>query len=167
MILEYGVYQLDIDADRTRHFYSDQNYEFCTCSGCRNFSEAYPMIPDVVQQFFQQFGIDIGKPAEITPVFSSDGNLTYYDGFYHICGTILKGKDPWIKIAERTFQLDDQYALKLTEHFKVFFVEKCAMVDKDFPAPAIQMEIQCYIPWVLDEPNPYFFESKDNESPAP
>ena len=157
MIFESGVYQLDIDVERTRHFYANEDFEFCTCAGCRNFSRAYHLFPEAVQQFFGKFGIDIGKPAEITAYNSSDGNLTYYDGFYHICGTILAGKDPWLQVGERAYQLDEQYALKVTNDFSVFFTEKCALVDKEFPTPVIQMEIQCNIPWVLEESNPYYY----------
>lgn len=155
MFFKSGVYQLDIDIDRTRHFYENDDYEICTCAGCRNFSKAYRFLPEAVQQFFRQFGADIGKPAEITAYDSSDGNLTYYDGFYHICGTILAGKDPYLQVGERAFQLDERYVLKLTDDFSVFFTEKCALVDHDFPSPVIQMEIQGNIPWMLEEPNPY------------
>ena len=157
MIFEAGVYKLDIDLDRTRQFYKNKDWEFCTCAGCRNFVKAYPLITEVVQQFFEQFGIDIGKPAEITAYNSNDGNMTFYDGFYHICGTVLAGKNPFRQIDARAYQLDEQYALKLTDDFSVFFTERCALVDKDFPRPVIQMEIQCNIPWVLDEPNPYHY----------
>ena len=106
MIFESGVYQMDIDVERTQHFYANEDFEFCTCAGCRNFSKAYHLFPEAVQQFFRKFGIDIGKPAEITAYNSSDGNLTFYDGFYHICGTILAGKDPWLQVGERAYQLD-------------------------------------------------------------
>ena len=68
MIFESGVYQLDIDVERTRHFYANEDYEFCTCAGCRNFAQAYHLLPETVQQFFGKFGIDIGKPAEITAI---------------------------------------------------------------------------------------------------
>lgn len=158
MIFEFGEYKLDIDIDRTRRFYETTDDSLgCDCAGCRNFRKAYPLIPDAVQGFFRQLGVDIGKPAEMTAYNSFDGNETNYDGFYHICGTILAGKDPWLQVGERAYQLDEQYALKLTEDYSVFFTEKCALVDKDFPAPVIQLEIQSNIPWVLEEPNPYHY----------
>jgi hypothetical protein len=157
MIFESGVYRLDIDADRTQHFYESEDYESCTCAGCRNFAIACHLFPEAVHQFFEQFGIKIGQPAEITAYNSSDGNTTYYDGFYHICGSILAGNDPWLQVGERAYQLDEQYALKVTNDFSVFFTDKCALVEENFPSPVIQMEIQCTIPWVLDEPNPYHY----------
>ena len=51
MIFESGVYQLDIDVERTQHFYANEDFEFCTCTGCRNFSRAYHLFPEAVQQF--------------------------------------------------------------------------------------------------------------------
>lgn len=156
MIFRSGIYELDVDVDRTRQFYTNENYEFCTCAGCRNFSKAYSLLPEVVQRFFQQFGIHMGKPAEISAYNSVDGNSTFYGGFYHICGTVLTGKNPWQKTGKRTYSLDQRYALNLTGDCSVFFTDACSLVEKDFPAPVIQMEFQCSIPWVLEEPNPYY-----------
>lgn len=161
MIFEFGEYKLDIDVDRTHRFY--ETYETvddslgCNCAGCRNFRIVYSSIPDTVQGFFRQLGVDIGKPTELTAYNSSDGNLTFYDGFYHICGTILAGKDPWLQVGEGVYQLNEEYTLNLTNDFLVFFTEKCALVDPDFPTPVIQMEVRCNLPWGLDEPNPYHY----------
>ena len=62
-----------------------------------------------------------------------------------------------MQVGEKSYRLNEQYALKVTEDVSVFFTERCALVEKDFPAPVIQMEIQCNVAWVLDEPNPYFY----------
>jgi hypothetical protein len=83
--------------------------------------------------------------------------MTFYDGFYHLCGTILAGKNPIRQIDAHAYELDKQYALKLTDDFSVFFTERCALVEPNVPRPVIQMEIQCNIPWVLEEPNPYHY----------
>ena len=157
MIFEFGKYKLDIDVDRTRQFYQNEDYEFCTCAGCRNFAKAYPFLPDAVQGFFRQLGVDIGKPAEITAYVSRDGNMTFYDGFYHICGSILDGREPFIQIDERHFQLDERMTIKLTPDHFIYFTSKCGLVEKDFPTPVIQLEIQGNIPWVLNESNPYYY----------
>jgi len=85
MIVKFCEYILDIDIDRTRRFYETADDSLgCDCAGCRNFCKAYPLIPEAVQDFFQQLGVDIGKPAEMTAYVSHDGNLTLYGGFYHI-----------------------------------------------------------------------------------
>ena len=158
MIFEMGMYRLDIDVDRTKQFYNNAEYDDCECPGCRNFAKACHLLPETVQQFFQQFGIDIANPAEKSAYCSKDeGRTSYYHGFYHICGSILEGKYPWLQVGERTYQLDENYSLKITPDFSVFFRNECSLVHKDFPTPVIQMEFLCeHIPWVLDQPNPYF-----------
>ena len=47
--------------------------------------------------------------------------------------------------------------IKLTPDHFAYFPSKCGLVDEDFPTPVIQLEIQGNIPWVLNEPNPYFY----------
>ena len=156
MIFEFGEYKLDIDAARTRRFYETAEDFLCDCAGCRNFRKAVPMVPDAVHAFFRQFGVSIGNPAEMTAYVSRDGNTTYYGGFYHICGTILAGKDPWQEVGDGVHQLNAHCARGPHKDFSVFFTEMCALVEEDFPTPVIQMEVECHLPWVLEEPNPYF-----------
>lgn len=150
--------KLDIDIDRTRCFYEtvDDSLGF-DCAGCRNFRIAYPLIPDAVQGFFRQLGVDIGKPAEMTAYVSHDGNLTLYDGFYHICGSILKSPKLFIQIDEKHSQLDENATIKLTPDHFAYFTSECALVEKEFPTPVIQMGIHGNIPWVLEESNPYHY----------
>ena len=158
MIFEFGTFKVDVDVERTRRFYETVEDQLgCECAGCRNFRKAYPLLPDAVQAFFRQLGVDIGKPAEATAYNSYDGNLTFYDGFYHICGTILEGREPFIQVDKRHFQLDKNMTINLTPDYFAYFTSKCGLVDEDFPTPVIQLEIQGNIPWVLDEPNPYFY----------
>ena len=158
MIFEFGEYKLDIDIDRTRRFYETVDDSLgCDCAGCRNFRKAYPLIPDAVQGCFRQLGVDIGKPAEMTAYVSHDGNLTLYDGFYHICGSILKSPTLFIKIDEKHSKLNENATIKLTPDHFVYFTKECALVEKEFPTSIIQLEIQGDIPWVLDEPNPYHY----------
>ena len=46
----------------------------------------------------------------------------------------------------------------LSEGFCVAFKSACDLLPEDFPAPAIQMEFEHRMPWVLEEPNPYIYE---------
>ena len=158
MIFEFGEYKLDIDIDRTRRFYETVDDSLgCDCAGCRNFRKAYPLIPDAVQGFFRQLGVDIGNPAEMTAYVSHDGNLTLYDGFYHICGSIVKSPKLFIKIDDKHSQLDENATIKLTADHFAYFTNECGLVENEFPTPVIQLEIQGTIPWVLNEPNPYHY----------
>lgn len=155
MIFEYGVYKLDVDVDRTRQFYEAAENILCDCAGCRNFAKAQRLISGVAHPFFQQFGIDFGKPIEMSAINSADGNMTLYDGFYYICGTILAGKNPWQQAGENMRQLDAQYVLKPDDNLQLYFTEEQFLIDTDFPAPVVQMNVNCSIPWVLQEANPY------------
>ena len=93
----------------------------------------------------------------MTAYVSHGGNMTLYDGFYHICGSILDGPDLYIRIDERNRQLDLNATIKLTPDHFAYFTNECGLVADDFPSPVIQLEIQGYVPWVLEEPNPYYY----------
>lgn len=155
MILEIGIYRLDIDVNRTKSYYSADYVIGCDCDGCRNFVKAANRMPEDVKIFLRKFGIDPGKPAEVSAVHSPDGCETLYSGFYHICGTILEGTEPWVKVSKKQFRLDERYAIPLSGDFSFFFTANCHLLAPDFPLPAIQLEFTGYLPWVLDEPNPY------------
>ena len=88
-------------------------------------------------------------------LFSPDGSKTFYDGFFHICGTILKGNDPWIQTGPKSRRLDPDYLIDLTADSSAYIIGDCGLVDAAFPRPVIQLHISFALPWVLDEPNPY------------
>ena len=155
MQIKIGIYELNVDVERTRRFYQENGGITCDCSGCRNFNLAVSQLSDTVQDFFRQFGIDPTKPAEISAVYAPSDDSIFYDGFYHISGTILSGTDPWIQIGEKHFTLDQQYLIKLDDENTVFFSGDVHLLEENFPTPAFQIEIQFTLPWVLPEPNSY------------
>ena len=73
----------------------------------------------------------------------------------HICGTILEGKEAFVQIAPRCTQVNPDYQLHIGEDYTVFFHNRIGLLGEDFPRPVIQMEVAMYIPWVLDEKDPY------------
>lgn len=150
-----GPYHIDVNVQETQAFYRKAYDIGCDCAGCKNFIQAVLFLPEDVKAFFAQFGIDPAKPAEISVYHSVDGIETLYGGFYHICGTILSGNNPWVQVGKKQYQLKEEYAIKLSNDFSVFFTEDCSLVDDDFPSPVIQMEFTGNLPWVIHEPNPY------------
>lgn len=139
MEVQYGLYVLDIDIQKTRSFYqkADPVTAGCSCSGCRNFEKSFKTLPDEIKRFFDALGIDGKKPAEVyTNTVNADG-LVSYGGFYHLCGRLLRGESAWVAVSK---------------DFHVSFVEDCDLVEDDFPEPVLQMEIEANIPWVLGEP---------------
>lgn len=155
MLLEIGPYRLDVDVEKTRAFYAGQDGTGCDCAGCRNYQKAVPALAEPVQAFLMQFGIDPGKPAEMSAVHSPDGRETLYDGFFHICGTFLSSVDLWIQTEPKRFDLKPEYRINLDSVDCAYITKDCALVNQAFPRPVIQLNITFSLPWVLEEPNPY------------
>lgn len=157
MIFEFGVYKLDVDVEKTAAYYASTGGITCDCPGCRNYSAAIPMLSAPIRDFLNQFGIDCSKPGEMSVTHSPDGNETWYNGTLYFCGTILEGKEPFIRIGEREFRLDQRYELDF-ENGSVHFIDECNKYRIGCPKPAIQAQVNYCLPWVLDEPNPYFWK---------
>lgn len=157
MIFEFGQYKVDIDVCKTQNFYENAAFvsEGCSCDGCQNFEKAVAALPQVVQSFFTQLGIDMGKICECyVNCVNEDGTLLY-GGFYHVCGVILSGDSAWIKIDENTAYWETENAFRVSRNFCVCFQESVDLLEEDFPQPAIQLEILADIPWVLEKENSY------------
>lgn len=156
MIFDIGIYQLDIDVEKTAAFYRTDGGITCDCAGCRNYVKAVEELPADVLQFFRQFGVDPAKPIEVSATPAIDEDSVYYGGFYYVCGIFLRDTEPWIQTAEKEFRFDQQCWVDLDDHRSVFFMKpRWGILDENFPTPVIQMEIGFTLPWVLDEPNPY------------
>lgn len=155
MIFDIGIYQLDIDAEKTKLFYTNADGIGCDCDGCRNYAQAVKSLPSPVLQFFHQFGIDPEKPAEVYANYAPSKDTVHYGGFYHVCGTILAGTEPWVYVDPNCYHLDDQYQIQLSNDHSVYITQQIHLLENGFPQPVIQIEIVFIMPWVLNEPNPY------------
>lgn len=155
MIIDLGIYQLDIDAERTAAFYSSADGIGCDCDGCQNYAQAVSFLPEPVLRFLQQFGIDPAKPAEVYIHYAPSRDTAFYGGFYHVCGRILKGTNPWIQTGKKSFSLDERYRVHLSENCSVFITDEIQLLEDGFPAPVVQIEIEFILPWVLQIPNTY------------
>ncbi len=154
MLFQLGDYQLDIDIERTRAFYQAAEVitDGCVCDGCSNYLLAADGFPQSVKEFFTMLGIDIRKAAEIITWCSEDGGKSlFYGGFYHICGRIVNHVDCWEENGARN---DTMYPI--AAGYAVGFTESVSLLEKDFPIPALQMEISFRnVPWLLETKNPY------------
>lgn len=156
MIFEQGVYRLDVDVERTRVFYEAEPGICCTCAGCRNFAALGERMPERIGGFLRQFGLDPGKPVEMSAVVAPDRNSVFYDGWYHICGRILEGTDPMEQVGPKQWKTKEEYFLPLDDNGgTVLFQAKRDLLSAGFPEPVIQVSVMCVMPWVLDEENPY------------
>ena len=154
MIFQEGVYLIEHDPARTRDFYATASDTLCDCSGCRNFRAAVSQMPEALRSFLEQFGIDPAKPAEMSVLCTVTKDKLCYNGFYHLCSQIQEGSEPFIQTGERAFQLGQRYVITLDE-VQLWVRPDCALMDPDFPRPAIQLEVIFNLPWVLEEENTY------------
>ena len=151
MLMEIGKYKLDIDIEKTRHFYEKAAAvsETCSCDGCQNFGKAVDTLPDMVREFFSNLGIDLRKMCECYVLGVNENGTLLYGGFSHICGKLLKGE------CSRQQADNDGPVFYITPDFSVSFREETDLLEPDFPAPVIQLEFSADIPWVLDKDNSY------------
>lgn len=145
MVFQFGQFKVDIDVEKTQEFYKSMNLvsKGCQCSGCRNYEIAIDILPNEVKNFFDTIGIDMKKVTEVYVNVANPDNSLYYEGFYHLCGSLLQGESEY----------------SLTKDFYISFQEDCVLMEDGFPTPALQLEISANIPWALNEDNTYFKSS--------
>ena len=147
MVFEFGQYTVDVDVARTREFYRNARRidQDCHCDGCRNYVKAVDTFPENVLTIFSDLGIDPKKTPEMWVNDPDHHGLLLYHGFYHLCGTILSG------VSAYQPQWDYQFTFHITQKFYLSFEERCDLLEAGFPLPAIQMELDAEIPWVLEK----------------
>ena len=153
MIFEFGNFRLDIDVESTKAFYSKHEktvIEDCGCVNCRNYYEAISKVSDKVKNFFNSLGIDPQKSPEATWWDTNEDGVAYYSIIFHVVGTIIKSVDIYKPIGDSGYQLINENFYEIDKGFKVGFTTKAVLVEKDFPRPCIQLEIEAYLPWVIN-----------------
>lgn len=159
MRFQFGNYELEIDVATTRAIYQKLGFvsEGCTCDGCRNFWEAVVLASKQVVSFFNLIGVDIQKPREVyVNISEDDGQRLFYGGFYRLCGKVIDGNSAWTPCGDMTtFSWDKSKTYEIMPGFNVSFQSQCVSLEDEFSMPAIQMEIEFHIPWVLEKENVY------------
>ena len=150
MIFEFGHQKVDIDVEKTRQFYLEDSLIDCTCDGCVNFVKAVDILPETVKTFFTNLGVDLKKSTEIYVCYQNDDGTLLYGGFCHLCGTILDGDTFWGQLAQKGNE-----PFLVSPHFRVYFHNDIALLERNFPKPVLQLEFDARIPWVLDKPCDY------------
>ena len=159
MILKFGNFTVDIDAESTARFYRERaksTSEWCSCRGCQNFDKAVLQASKAVLAFLETLGIDPRKPAEACDAAGemfNDGTV-YYWGFYHVCGKIIECPECFKSDAaktESTAELQERamYRPDGTEDFAFGFTDGILGLEEGFPEPCIQLEFDMYLPCVL------------------
>ena len=153
MIFDFGNFRLDIDVESTKDFYRKHGktvLEDCGCVNCQNYYEAISKASDKVKTFFNSIGIDPRKSPEATWWYTNEDGIAYYSIILHVVGTIIHAADIYKPTGDNSYQLINENLCEIDKNFKVGFTSKAVLVEKDFPKPCIQLEIEAYLPWVID-----------------
>lgn len=106
-------------------------------------------MPKSVMQIFDTFGIDPRKEGEVSQYYEDDDGLHLYGGFYHIVGRLVEGPDCWVKSEDNLEQLTNE--LYEIDGFTFGFTYGLSLLPENFPMPALQLEFQGKLPWVISE----------------
>ena len=147
MIFEFGHQKVDIDVERTRQFYLEDGLLDCPCDDCVNYVNAVDKLPEPVKVFFDNLGVNIKNPAEISTLCAVSEKTVVYHGFYYVCGNVLDNDN----LGEE-FDEDDESYYAIAPHFWAYFLRKFALPEDQLPKPLIWLEFTGRIPWVLDKP---------------
>ena len=153
MIFDFGNFRLDIDVESTKAFYSKHGktvLEDCGCVNCQNYYKAISNVSDKVNNFFSSIGIDPQKSPEATWWDTNEDGIAYYSIIFHVVGKIIKSVDIYKPVGDNGYQLINENLYEIDKNFKVGFTSKAILVEKDFPESCIQLEIEAYLPWVMD-----------------
>ena len=64
-----------------------------------------------------------------------------------ICGKLLEETGPHTD--SPVAHLEEDGTVHITQDFGVWFQSTCHLLEPDFPTPAIQLELDANIPWML------------------
>ena len=153
MIFDFGNFRVDIDVESTKAFYSKHGktvLENCGCVNCRNYYEAISMAADEVKAFFNSIGIDPQKSPEATWWTTNENGVAYYSVIFHVVGTMIQSVDIYEPVGDNGYQLIKENFYEINQDFRVGFTSNAVLVEKDFPKPCIQLEMEAYLPWMID-----------------
>ena len=149
-MFHFQSFSVDVDVEKTRKYYEESRRmltEGCDCILCRNFLAACGILDGDIRQFFDSLGVDIRKAPDMTTMHGDkERNILYYQGFYHICGTILDGGEE--KCHEK-YRWQQTAEYEIFPAFKVFFTTRSALIEGTFPKPVLQLEVDMEVPWVM------------------
>ncbi|MEL7570633.1 MAG: hypothetical protein AAGU14_08750 [Eubacteriaceae bacterium] len=155
MIIDLEKYILDVDIEATKQAYTKIQpvNEQCACDDCQNYAIAIKTVNLKITEFFDSFGINISRPAEVWGWYDKEKNIYDYGGFYHIVGNIIEQKEKLdIQFMKKLSHMNGNMVIQLTDKFHIWFTNDCALIPDDFPKPYFQMEISTELPWSLNRP---------------
>ena len=127
---------VNVDVQKTKELYKElplvSDEEHCGCSDCTYYAKAIVHTSPAIQQFFEQFGIDSRKEAEVWRACENDDGTYYYVADYHFIGEISDVRElDWIDIEGASFGL--------TNHTGNL---PSPMIPETFTPPIIEMVVK-------------------------
>jgi hypothetical protein len=153
MQLAIARWRVEYDPDLTRHCFAQlPRGSGCDCSDCRNFDTALDVaFPAPFKALAHTLGVDLSKPAELTPWGREPSGLHLVGGWYHVVGAILEGADVVRRVGgSGTLEFEE-----LLPGFEFGFGREASLVPEVFhDRRIVQLEFQARVPWVLSESEP-------------
>ena len=131
-------YQVEVDEEATRAYYSDSIEWECTCGHCRNFVllARERRLPVDILALLDKLGIPPEKASYVCELYDKDEKL-YYQVDYRIAGRVLR--EP-----KKMIPSPDKPALHCGR-------EIAPGTADDFPEPFFDLILFFWLPWVLPE----------------
>ena len=145
---------VEVDADATAAAYAKRSRgapEECGCLHCRNFVAARDRLyPREVIEILDSLGIHAIRDAEIWHVCELRPGVHSYGGFMHAVGRILSAQDATSPVGQSARQMCPE---PIAPVFSLGLTSDAQLVPDCFPRSGLfQIEFECEVPWVLDEP---------------
>lgn len=136
--IQKDEYVFSVDVEKTQEYY--KTHSICDCVCCRNYYAQIKNKLPKLNDFLNEFGVDISRPDEILSV-EMNNYIDYINVDYTVCGNIKSMGEYEIDIYDNLF-----LSIVVTNGF----ASPNEQTGEYFTISVMQIEL----PWVLDEPFP-------------
>ncbi|BCU81009.1 hypothetical protein JIR001_07920 [Polycladomyces abyssicola] len=155
-IVRFHGYTVKADPDTThkliRELPNIGEKEHCNCQGCSNYALATEHFPFEVKKLFALLGMDPVKEGHVTRYFRAENGLT---------GEILEQPSEWpVKVYYKNET--DHFLLTLTQVLPNSHIP----THLPFPEPWMELYIEAYLPWLLEEEYEDWTLEKEEADPS-
>ena len=133
--IQIAEWTLLIDIPKTKSVYETVKHRSDMIEWL-NYMEVCSFKDGQVLAFFEQLGVDILKPSQLSYYPVEEGTMMMYTGSYHLCGEIITGEiDGWdLMIGEHCFSLTKEHE----------------SIPQEMLGNIIEISFEVVLPWILD-----------------
>jgi hypothetical protein len=130
-----GLYEVEIDEEKTKSWYETYDGWNCECGDCQNYSEVARKreFPDFYRDLLDMLNIPLEKATYVCKLFGNN-NQHYYELSYRVAGNIISKES-----SNEDFEDVSCYH------------ERYPYAASDFPTPHFDLRFYIYLPWILEE----------------